>query len=330
MDDLLIKLVVSTRIAFVFLVSLFSALAISAAASAQSIDRRCDDQRPPTQHTPNYGYTFKTDSAVDRGHNGKRDYWACVENAAGPDVRLTWHVPGVDIWLINGQYYPLPRSREDALSIEIDGCLSYGNVGEHTVAKFLGSIAEEALSQIQIENGCVGLRGLTPAEPDAVYRRRLQEAQINTVEIEETLIALNFSFPSDLLNAEETMLTLDGTYEIKPAEENGYETIFSYDLAQAEGRPSGVPSEISISHVFANSAAPMVEVVQGQLGNAPIELAEFSADRPFEPASDQITYTVEGDGRWLLGQIVWQFLDRNNEITAAVTLPAYLPLWWIE
>jgi hypothetical protein len=80
---------------------------------------------PPGQSHPVGNFNFVTNSHADRGHNGYRTFWACVNNLDRVnDLRIIWYVPTLNGWVLPGQAWDFHGREKTSIQTPLMGVLA--------------------------------------------------------------------------------------------------------------------------------------------------------------------------------------------------------------
>jgi hypothetical protein len=214
---------------------------------------------------------------------------------------VNWRIPGPQGWAPDGTAVEIPRLRDDVNDRPIDGCLDYGGLGASTTAEFLGTAAEETAN---VTDKCGG-KASTPAaiEPGSLPKDGWKDK-------------VHIFFPSDIKNPRDTMLEVIGDIGIN-SKDDGYQSYFSYIAKRLDGRPDGDVRAIKIVPFFPNSEKEIISAYYEE-NKTPTILGD----------KGYIQFYVSGQqprSQWTVvpDQALYQFLDKQGAVAAAVPIPLF-------
>jgi hypothetical protein len=288
------------RISFAFLLPLlFSQLPALATDCEGTVEQK---------HTVQPNFVFFTNSQVfPKDGSGYTKYETCVYNPDPVnDIHVTWFVPGpYDSWVPKTSSTLWPRRQPDGDASPMDGCIRYGNLGEATVAQYFGSVEDQKAESAPFEKDCIlKAKGQAAVESPAA----------STVKLATFTDAFRTYFPSDPLNAHNTMLQLDGTIGIKKISEKEYDTVLTYALSRAEGRLEGSVDGIKIRPHFTGDAEVLLNFYSKL----------YPPESPIEKYST-IQFPVFGTDNWRLSSGTYEFLDKDDRRLGIVKVPLFIP-----
>lgn len=252
----------------------------------------------PKEPHDNHNFHFVTSSRVQPDGN-RFWYYACVANLdAGTDLLANWLIPwGRDEYVPDTKPTEIPRMNDDPNPLSVNGCLKYSSLGYMTTAHFLGSADEAA------RNKCAAgtMVDSSAAKPSEDANLKLGNYQTE----------FRIFLPSDLKNAHDTMLQVEGKIGIS-SEGGKYRSFLMYYATPLEGRPNGKPQDVSIKPLFP---------VQQHF----FEKAYASNNEEVQPLNEKgfIEFEVSGyaDHNWRSVEAYYQFLDRDHRVITAIPMP---------
>jgi hypothetical protein len=280
---------------FAFAIVMISFLSVASHAS--------DCTRGSTRQEHRVGnFNFVTNSFVEEAGKLMR-YVSCVGNFdSGTDLLVNWYIAGpFNTYVPSDDVAYGPRMSDDLVPIPINGCIKYGNLGDHTPAQFMGTAAEQA------ENGkgspCVvaqstgDVKKAEPGVPEGGYED-----------------VVRVFFPSNRERPRETMLVVDGKIGLSPTGD-GYVSYFSYTAQPYKDRPDGNPEQVRVRPAF-----PFAQDI--------FLKAFYNSNSEAVPLQKEgkISFIVASAGKdWIPVPAFYEFIDESGELLGAIRVPVFGP-----
>jgi hypothetical protein len=262
-------------------------------------------------HNVGNNFVFQTNSSVTPVPGSAYSiYESCVFNPDPKnDIHVNWFVPGpYNTWVLATKNETWSRRQPNGVSEPIDGCIEYGNLGERTVAQYMGGIADISAEQSPQEKTCI-----TEAKGRSNPNRKAEGSN----PLEFFADAFDIFFPSDPARAHDTMLHVEGKIAVDKLgdEKKGYESVVLFWVSRAEGRTEGVTSGIKIVPLFEGKTEELLKYFYKE-NPKPIYINE----------SKSISFGVFGYSNWLLSTGQYNFVDRDNRVLASMRVPLFVPM----
>ena len=258
-------------------------------------------------HQIGTNYNFVTNAKVEPiAGSAYERYVSCVFNPdSNNDIYINWFIPGpYYTWVLANHSESWPRRQVIGHSSVIEGCIEYGNLGERTVAEYIGSDGDAADENKEDEKKCVAeAKGLSSGEKKQTLN--------NPIELFKDGFIVYF--PSNPAKAHDTMLKMAGNLEVLKKDDKTYESVMEYSLSTAEGRPDGSTKGIKLRPQF-TGAAEMVLPYFEKTYPDDIELSN----------NKEVAFMVSGGSEWRLSSGKYEILDSDNKKLAAIRIPLFV------
>ncbi|MGP3699096.1 hypothetical protein ACTVZP_17705 [Rhodobacter sp. NSM] len=278
-------------------------------------------------------FDFRTDAAAGEVYRSiNRSFWVQVQNDSDNDLRIIWHIAGVDGWVEPGSDRAWPRDLVVGSERQINvftSCVSYGNRGsDHVTATLIGPSWEIQPSQEQVDAQCAGLEGRpTLVDPPPATQE---------TEIFPFSRFYDFIFPSSLDEPGSTMLRIRANYTINPETEWAYQATLDFELGRAEGYEGGDPRGMKLSifqaseedQVIADALeASFPDGLQPGLVEPPVVFGTVEEPGD-EPVFGSVKFYVEGGEEtvWRMAQLGLGFETADGERAATLYIPVFSTL----
>ena len=270
----------------------------------------CDDGPVAQNHQIGTNYLFSTNAKVyPTDGSGYSKYESCVYNPDKTnDLQVSWFVPGPrETWVLEGQTELSSRHQPDGASVPMEGCFQYGNLGETTLAEYMGSAGDAKAEKSDSEKACIQkAKGQKNAEEES----GMQSNPLSSFADEFVVY-----FPSNPDNARNSMLKLVGSVGIEKTDEKFYLSTVNFNLSKVEGRPDGSVAGINIRPLFSGDAESLLKFYfKKNPSLLPIEKAK------------SIQFAVFGSGTWKLTSGRYEFLDASNKRLGSIEIPLFVPV----
>ena len=244
-------------------------------------------------------YKFITSSWVRVGDNGHY-YSTCVENLSDRDLWFDWFVPGPTTYVPPGKLVTSPRYFQDRQSLDLLGCLQYGNHREPMQEYFIGHENDREQIEHEKEKGCNVSRhdfygAITPAKaPKITY-------------------SANIYIPSDSKDLKRTLMGIDLSVGLEKFGENAMKTTVMYNITGVYKNFSGDPKQIKVK---TNSSILRETFLKAGFKGAIVPLTGYKGELSFDiPLPPKYSYSNARYG----------FFDKNNILVGAIFVPIPTP-----
>jgi hypothetical protein len=273
---------------------------IAGAASAQTTN--CAGSLP---HPHPMGlYNFDTNSRLEGVLQSfyKAKVVPCVKNNdPSTPVRIIWLVPRIDGWVQpqSVQDFAPAWLRDEREAIELTGCLSYGNRGDTTLAKFWGDADARKKVDEESKQGC---------------RSSIVKAQLGQEKGWIDTLSSTFKnfFPADKERPEKTMLQIEGKVDIEKRGDFGYAARLIYYASPVKGS-EGKTSDLTLIPMFTGAAEALLPRFRDK-NPEKIKVVE----------KDLIIFEVQDVKNPMLTYAAYAVLDKNGEHVGTLPFPVFV------
>ncbi|MBY3598869.1 hypothetical protein [Rhizobium bangladeshense] len=244
------------------------------------------------------GYNFLTTSSVFHRWNSEI-YQTCVENHSGRWLAINWKTPGPWSFIPDNHALESNRPFDTRETLNLKGCLEYGNMADGLSEPFLGHKDDEPLVAAEKCNFVDGEATSAPTTKIA------SSASIPDISFEVYV-------PSDIRNPEATMLHIDGKVSLENTE-NEYISEVKFAATRYNEESKGNPEDLELKPYGAGLSYGAVQASYARSYKYPIMLSGKN--------EISITFSKTPKSRIVPGQ--YGFWDKKNGVfVGAFSFPA--------